>query len=101
MRLGMLGMLACTDAVRVELVEDEVAQVVPLGGGPARVVKRSSLPAGAREGAVVREGRLESEPGARLAREVAALRARLAVPVPDGLDLEATPSRALTSSEER
>ncbi len=101
MRLGMLGLLACTEAVRVEVVEDEVAQVVPVGGGPPRVVKRSSLPSGAREGDVVREGRLDAEPGARLAREVAALRARLAVPVPDGLDLEAAPGRALTSQEER
>ena len=101
MRLGMLGLLSCTQAVRVEVVEDEVAQVVPVGGGPARVVKRSTLPSGAREGDVVREGRLDAEPGARLAREVAALRARLAVPVPDGLDLEAGPSRALTSSKER
>jgi hypothetical protein len=103
MMLSTLGGLACgaSGAVQVELLEDEVALVVPLGGGKAYTVPRATLPPGARGGDVVREGRLDAELGARLAREVAELRARLAVPVPDGLDLDPGASESLTGQKER
>ena len=104
MMLGALGAVACggaDGAVQVEVLEDEVAQVVPLGGGKARTVPRSTLPPGVREGDVVRDGHLDPEHGARLAREVAEWRARLAVPIPDGLDLDPGASRSLTADEER
>ena len=104
MRLGALGLVACgavEGPVQVEVLEDEVAQVVPLGGGPARTVPRTSLPSNVREGDVVRDGRLDTELGARLAREVAEWRARLAVPVPDGLDLSSGASESLTPDKER
>ena len=99
--LGVLGAVTCGGAVRVEVLEDEVAQVVPLGGGPAWTVPRATLPSNAREGDVVRDGRLETELGARLAREVAEWRARLAVPVPDGLDLDSGASESLTPKKEQ
>jgi hypothetical protein len=99
--LGALGAVACGGAVQVEVLEDEVAQVVPLGGGPARTVPRATLPSRVREGDVVRDGRLDAERGARLAREVAEWRARLAVPVPDGLDLGSGAAESLTEKKER
>ena len=99
--VGMLGSLACGGSVQVEVLEDEVAQVVPLGGGPARTVPRAALPPEAREGDVVTEGRLDPERGARLAQEVRAWRARLAVPIPDGLDLDAGAAGSLTPGKER
>jgi hypothetical protein len=103
MRLGLMGMMTCGggDAVQVEVLEDEVAQVTPLGEGEAYTVPRSSLPPQAREGDVVRDGQVDVELGARLAREVMELRARLAVPVPDGLDLDAGAAESLTDSKER
>ena len=108
MRLvGMLSGVACgpavpeETAVQVELLEDEVAQLVPLGGGEARVVPRATLPPEVREGDVLRDGRLDAELGARLAREVREWRARLAVAIPDGLDLEAGASGSLTRKKER
>jgi hypothetical protein len=104
MRLGLLGAVACggaSGAVQVEVLEDEVAQVVPVGGGKAYTVPRTTLPPEAREGDVVRNGRLDAEHGARLAREVAEWRARLAVPVPDGLDLDTGASESLTAKKEQ
>ena len=104
MRLGVAGLVACGGsggAVQVEVLEDEVAQVVPLGGGAAYTVPRATLPSGTREGDVVREGALDAELGARLAREVAAWRARLAVPVPVRLELEAGAAESLTDAKER
>ena len=101
--LGTLGGVACgtpETALQVELLEDEVAQVVPVGGGEARVVPRATLPRDVREGDVVREGHLDAELGARLAREVAEWRARLAVSIPDGLDLDPGASESLTGHEE-
>lgn len=80
---GVLGM----GPVRVELVEDTRAQVVELRTGRARTVERAALPSRAREGDVVVDGRLDPELRARLAREVAEKRARLAVPVPPELEL--------------
>jgi hypothetical protein len=101
MMVGAVGAVACGGgAVQVELLEDEVAQVVPLGGGPARTVPRSTLPSNVREGDVVRDGRLDAERGARLAREVAEWRARLAVPLPIGLDLDSGASGSLTTGKE-
>jgi hypothetical protein len=102
--VGMLGGVACGGAggaLQVEVLEDEVAQVVPLEGGRAYTVPRATLPPGVREGDVVREGRLDAELGARLAREVREWRARLAVAIPDGLDLEAGASGSLTRKKER
>jgi len=102
--LGTLGGVACGgagEAVQVELLEEDVAQVVPLGGGRAFTVPRTSLPPQVREGDVVREGRLDAEPGVRLARELAEWRARLSVPVPDGLDLDSGASESLTEKKER
>lgn len=104
MRLGMLGVVACggaSGAVQVEVLEDEVAQVVPVGGGKAYTVPRATLPPESREGDVVRNGRLDAEHGARLAREVAEWRARLAVPVPDGLDLDSGAAESLTAKKEQ
>ena len=46
-------------AVQVELIEDDVAQVTELPGGHAWVVRRATLPAGAREGDVVANGRVD------------------------------------------
>jgi hypothetical protein len=74
-------------AWQVEVVEEQRAQVVELGTKQARIVDRSSLPPGAREGDVVVDGRLDPELRARLAREVAEQRARLAAPVPPEFDL--------------
>jgi hypothetical protein len=100
--LGALGVVACGGgAVQVEVLEDEVAQVVPVGGGPAHTVPRATLPSNVREGDVVRDGRLDAELGARLAREVVEWRARLAVSVPDGLDLDAGASESLTPKKEQ
>ena len=103
MRLGVVGLMTwgAGEGVQVEVLEEEVAQVVPLGGGEAFTVPRTALPPQAREGDVVREGRVDEELGARLAREVMELRARLSVPVPDRLDLETGASGALTESKER
>ncbi|AKF80411.1 DUF3006 domain-containing protein [Myxococcus faecalis] len=73
--------------VQVELLEDTRAQVVRLEGGRACVVERAALPADAREGDVVVDGRVEPEATALRVLEVARRRARLAVPVPPGLEL--------------
>ena len=72
--VGMVGGVACgangredvpaETALQVELLEDEVAQLVPLGGGPPRVVPRATLPREVREGDVLRDGRLDAELGA-------------------------------------
>ncbi len=84
---GMVGSAGWAGPVRVELVEDARAQVVDLATGEARTVERSALPRCAREGDVVVDGRLDPELRARLARDVAERRARLAVAVPPGLEL--------------
>ncbi|HEX8433797.1 DUF3006 domain-containing protein [Archangium sp.] len=100
--LGAIGAVACGGgAVQVEVLEDEVAQVVPLGGGRAHTVPRATLPSNVKEGDVVRDGRLDAELGTRLAREAAEWRARLAVPVPDGLDLDSGGAESLTPHKER
>ena len=104
--VGMLGGVACgaqgpgETPVQVELLEDEVAQLVPLGGGKAFVVPRTTLPPEVREGDVMRDGRLDAELGARLAREVAEWRARLAVMVPDRRERGARAPESLTEQEE-
>ncbi|WP_187345391.1 DUF3006 domain-containing protein [Cystobacter ferrugineus] len=101
--MGAMSGVACgtpEGAVQVEVLEDEVAQVVPMGGGEARVVPRSTLPRDVREGDVVREGRVDRDVGARLAREVAEWRARLAVSVPDRLDLDPGAPESLTERKE-
>jgi hypothetical protein len=99
----LLGLSTCTgtSAVQVDVLEDEVARVVPLEGGPARTVPRRELPAGVREGDVVVRGQVDEEAGVRLRRQVAELRARLSAPVPDGLELDSRASGALTSGKER
>lgn len=90
----MAAVLGCSgagqgsgQAWQVEVVDEQRAQVVELGTGQVRYTDRSALPPGAREGDVVVDGRLDPELRARLAREVAEKRARLAVPVPLELDL--------------
>ena len=104
MMLSVWSVAACGGAggaYQVDVLEDAVARVVPVGGGQAYTLPRASLPLGAREGDVVREGQVDPEAGARLAREVAEWRARLAVAVPDGLDLDARASESLTGPKER
>jgi hypothetical protein len=84
---GVVGGVLWAGPVRVELVEDTRAQVVELETGRAQTVDRGALPSHAREGDVVVDGRLDAELRARLAREVAETRARLAVAVPPELEL--------------
>lgn len=85
---GIVGsVVGAAGPVRVELLEDERAQVVELETGRARTVERTALPRCAREGDVVVDGRLDPELRARLTREVAERRARLAVPLPPELEL--------------
>jgi hypothetical protein len=84
---GVVGSGVWTGPVQVEVLEETRAQVVELGTGRARTVERTTLPPCAREGDVVVDGRLDPELRARLAREVAEKRARLAVPAPPGLEL--------------
>ncbi|ADO70517.1 DUF3006 domain-containing protein [Stigmatella aurantiaca] len=88
-------------AWQVEVVEDTRVQVVELDTGRARTVDRSTLPREAREGDVVVDGRLDPELRARMAQEVAEVRARRAVPVPRGLDLEGSPAPPLTARKEQ
>ncbi|QSQ17373.1 DUF3006 domain-containing protein [Myxococcus landrumensis] len=73
--------------VQVELLEDTRAQVVRLETGQACTVEREALPSDVREGDVVVDGRREPEATALRVLEVAMKRARLAVPVPPGLEL--------------
>lgn len=73
--------------VQVELLEDTRAQVVRLETGQACTVERVALPSEVREGDVVVDGRREPEATALRVLEVAMKRARLAVPVPPGLEL--------------
>ncbi|WP_342380170.1 DUF3006 domain-containing protein [Myxococcus stipitatus] len=73
--------------VQVELLEDTRAQVVRLETGQACTVERAALPSEAREGDVVVDGRREPEATALRVLEMARKRARLAVPVPPGLEL--------------
>ncbi len=87
--------------LQVELLEGARAQVVELGSGRVRTLPRAALPRAAREGDVVVDGRLDPELAARQAGELRALRARLAVPVPAGLDLAAPQRLGLNSRWER
>lgn len=89
------------ERVQVELLEGTRAQVVDLATGRARGLPRSALPSGAREGDLVVDGRLDPELTARQAAEVHERRARLAVPVPAGLDLAAGDRLGLNSRRER
>jgi hypothetical protein len=86
---------------QVEVLEETRAQVVELETGRARNVDRATLPPGAREGDVVVDGRLDPELRARMAREVAEVRARRAVPAPSGLNLEGSPGPPLTVRKEQ
>jgi hypothetical protein len=86
---------------QVELLEQQRALVVDLETGRAHTLPRQALPRGAREGDVVVDGRLDPELRARQAAELRALRARLAVPVPAGLDLSAPDGLGLNSRRER
>lgn len=83
----VVGAVGLSGPVHVELLEDARAQVVRLDTGQACTVERAVLPVGVREGDVVVDGRLEPERTARRVREVARIRALLAVPAPPGLDL--------------
>ncbi len=87
--------------MQVDDMDNGRARVVDLGTGKARMVDQSSLPAGAREGDVVVDGRLDPELRARLTREVAEIRKRLAVPVPPGFDLEGSEDPPLTTRREK
>lgn len=99
----LFGLSSCTGtgAVQVDVLEEEVARVVPVGGGPARTVRRAELPPNVREGDVVVGGQVDEEAGVRLRRQVAELRARLSAPAPDRLELDSRASGALTSGKER
>jgi hypothetical protein len=88
-------------AVQVDGVEEGKARVVELETGKARTVDRSTLPAGAREGDVIVDGRLDPELRARLTREVAEARARLGAPAPPGLDLAGSQDPRLTIPQEQ
>lgn len=88
-------------ALQVVRLEAPRARVVDLATGRARPLPRSDLPAGAREGDLVVDGRLDPELTARQAAAQRALRARLAVPVPAGLDLAAADRLGLNSRRER
>jgi hypothetical protein len=87
--------------LQVDDVGETRARVVEPGSGKARMVDRSALPPGTREGDVVVDGRLDPELRARLTREVAEARARWAVPVPAELDLEGSADPRLTISGEK
>lgn len=106
--LVMTAVMGCGGAgqgsgqgMQVDVIEDGRARVVELSTGKARTVDTRSLPAGAREGDVVVDGRLDPELRARLTREVADLRKRLAVPVPPGLDLGGSEDPPLTIRREK
>ncbi len=106
--LVMTAVMGCGSAgqgsgqvLQVDAVEEGRARVVEPGSGKARTVDRSTLPTGAREGDVVVDGRLDPELRARLTREVAETRARLAVPVPPGFDLEGSEHPPLTIRPEK
>jgi len=73
--------------IQVDVLEDARARVVRLDNGRACTVERWALPPGVREGDVVVDGRLEPEATQRRRQEVVLRRARLAVPVPPGLEL--------------
>ncbi|WP_224368869.1 DUF3006 domain-containing protein [Hyalangium versicolor] len=90
-----------SQGLQVDAVEEGRARVVELGSGKARTVDLSTLPAGAREGDVVVDGRLDPELRARLTREVAEIRGRLAVPLPPGLDLGGSEDPPLTIPREK
>ncbi|MFL5322529.1 MAG: DUF3006 domain-containing protein [Myxococcaceae bacterium] len=79
-------------AVQVELLEDEVAKVVDLDSGRESEIPRKLLPRGVNEGDVVVDGRIDRALTAELRRQVEEIHARLAVPVPRGLDLSADDS---------
>lgn len=79
MALGVLmcvGAVARAETVQVELVEDEVAQVVLLDTGKAEVVPRGTLPAGAREGDVLVDGKRDAKATAKARRAVRQARSR-------------------------
>ena len=86
---------------QVDDVGETRARVVEAGSGRARMVDRSALPPGTQEGDVVVDGRLDPELRARLTREVAEARARRAVPLPPGFDLEGSENPGLTISREK
>ncbi|MCP3104833.1 DUF3006 domain-containing protein [Myxococcus sp. K15C18031901] len=84
----MVGsVVGSSGAVQVDVLEDARARVVWLETGQSCTVERHTLPADVREGDVVVDGRTEPEATALRRLEVALRRARLAVPVPPGLEL--------------
>jgi hypothetical protein len=87
-------------AWQVDAVDEGKARVVELGTGQARTVDQGTLPAGAREGDVIVDGRLDPELRARLTREVAEARARLAAPAPPEIDLAGRDDPRLTIPRE-
>lgn len=84
----------------VDEVGEARARMVEAASEQVRMVDRSALPPGTREGDVVVDGRLDPELRARLTREVAEVRARRAVPLPPGLDLAGSEAPRLTSPGE-
>jgi hypothetical protein len=87
--------------LQVDDVGETRARVLEPTSGEARMVDRSALPPGTREGDVVVDGRLDPELRARLTREVAETRARFRVPVPRELNLEGSEDPPLTISGEQ
>jgi hypothetical protein len=106
--LVMTAVLGCGGAGQgsgqvwqVDDVGETRARVVEPASGNARMVDRSALPPGTREGDVVVDGRLDPELRARLTREVAEARARRAVPLPAELDLSGSEDPRLTITGEK
>jgi hypothetical protein len=74
--LLMVGCVARAEQVQVELLEDEVAQVVDLSTGKAKVVPRQSLPQGTREGDVITCGKKDVKATTQARTAVKEARAR-------------------------
>lgn len=74
--LLMVSAVARAERVQVELLEDEVAQVVELESGKAKVVPRESLPKGTCEGDIVVDGKKDVKATAEARTAVKEARAR-------------------------
>jgi hypothetical protein len=89
-RLALVAALSCAGAVEVDELDEEIARVVD-ARGRAHVVPRRSLPEQAKEGAVVRCGRVDPVETLRRKDEVRALQAASGRKVVGRLDLSMGP----------